>query len=413
MIGQTASRGTRLRETLIPRVDVARSVDGVLARFYAVTFLFTIAQALGVPLVPPFLELSYGVSVAYVGAVMGIYGLMQIVLRLPMGDMADRRGRKPSILMAFGFTLAAAVVLTFAQAAWWAIPGVAFFGFAGGIFWVAANSYLFDRVPKERLARVTTDYSVAVGASFLVGPPVGHVVADHFGFRAAFALFLATSVVGLLVAFTLPEAKQPPKPRNPVSPYARAWGLLKHPALLVSAAGTLLYSMLFNTMTAFFELHVLAAGFGVTLAGLLLGGRQASALVIRIGLPRLLDRVGPTRVLMFGVVVAGIATMLLPMATTLVGLSLVVAASGAATGMMIPANLMLVHEGAPTEQRGLANGIYGTMLGLGGAIAPPLFGSVGEAFGLAWTFHSAGATCILLALLVMLFRARVADARKA
>lgn len=388
-------------------------MDGVLLRLYVVTFLYAIAQALGIPLVPPFLKLEYAASVAFVGIVMGIYGFMQIVLRLPMGDMADRRGRKPSLLLSFACTFVAGIFLVFAQNAWWVIPGVAFFGLAGGIFWVAANSYLFDRVPKEQLARVTTDYSVAVGLAFLVGPPVGHLLADVLGFRVAFIAFLATSVVGFLLALTLPEARVEPRPRNATSPYVRAWGLLKHPALVMSAAGTLLYSMLFNTMTAFFELHVLAVGIGVTVAGLLLGGRQLSALVIRIGLPRMLDRFGPTRVLFFGVVVSAFATMLIPLATSVWALSGVIAIAGAATGMMIPANLMLVHEGAPPGERGLANGIYGTMLGLGGTIAPPLFGAAGDAFGLAWAFWTAGIAALLLTLAVVPLHRRVRADRAA
>lgn len=375
--------------------------DAVLRRLYAVTFLYTLAQAIAIPLVPEFLSIEFGASLRFIGVVMGVYGLMQIVLRLPMGDMADRKGRKPSILLAFGCTIAAGVFLVAAPSALWTIPGVAFFGLAGGIFWVAANAYLFDRVPRDALATATTDYSIAVGGAFLVGPPLGHVLADTLGFRAAFLAFVASSILGTLLLLTLPETPPEPRPRSSESPYRRAARLLRHPAIAASAAGTLLYSMLFSVMTSFFQLHVLALGFSVTLAGFLLGGRQASALLVRFRLPLALQRFGAVRVLLAGLVVSSIATGLVPFATGLPTLVAVVAIAGAATGVMIPANLMLVHEGAPPHERGLANGIYGTMLGVGSTIAPALFGAAGERFGLDWTFWTTGATTLVLALVVV------------
>lgn len=382
-------------------------VDPVVRRFYIATFLYTLAHATGAPLIPTFLEVEYRSPILFVGVVMGLYGLMQIFLRLPMGDMADRRGRKPSLLLAYACTAISALFFIFAQNRWWTVPGVLFYGFAGGIFWVAANSYLFDRASSKGIARVTSDYSLVIGAAFLVGPPLGHLVADRFGFAAAFAIYLAASLAGLAIAFTLPEDKVAPKPKATSSPYVRAWALIKRPALAYSAFGTFLYSIQFATLSSFFQLHVLAAGLAVTVAGLLLGGRQLSALLVRVGLPKLLDRYGPVTILLVGIVTSGVSTALVPFATELWALVLVVALAGAAGGIMIPANLMLVHQGAPAEQRGLANGIYGTMLGLGSTVAPVAFGFIGDLLGLSWSFWAAGATALALALVLVRHRGAV------
>ena len=383
-------------------------MQGAVQRLYVATFLYTFAHAVGVPLIPEFLQLEYGAGLRFIGLVMGLYGLMQIALRLPMGDMADRRGRKPSLVIAFACTALSGLAFAFAQTPWWAVPGVALFGFAGGIYWVAANSYLFDRVAQAGgdVARATSDYSVAVGLAFLAGPPVGHIVAQYLGFRWAFALYVATSALGLLLVLTLPETRPAPRPPSTTSSYRRALRLLAHPALTLSAMGTFLYSMLFSTLNSFFQLHVLATGLSVATAGLLLGARQGSATAVRVGLPRLLRRAGPARVLFGGVVLTALTTALVPLARDLPALVLVVLVGGAATGVMIPANLMLVHEGAPAGERGLANGIYGTMLGLGSAFAPTTFGFAGARFGLAWTFWSASLTALLLVSLVPWLRAR-------
>ena len=405
-----------------PRAELATVVDRdpALTRLYVATFLYSFAQALGVPLLPEHLHLSFGATALFIGVVMGLYGAMQIVLRLPMGDMADRRGRKPSLLIAFVATVLSGACFAFGPNMWWSVPGVVFFGFGGGVFWVAANSYLFDRSEAQRgtdagahassaadVAKSTSDYTIAMSLAFLVGPPIGHVVAESVGFGYAFLLTVCTSVAGLLLTLTLPETPPAPRPPPVGSPYRRAWRLLAHPALVMSAMGTFTYSMLFATQQSFFQLHALYVGVSVTVVGLLLGGRQATALAVRWGLPRFLRRVGAPRVMIGGIAALALVTIIIPFARTLPALAALVALAGCATGVLIPANLMLVHEGAPPGERGLANGIYGTVLGLGNAIAPPLFGAlaVGDVFDR--TFWVAGAVGFSLVGAIVLYRRRV------
>jgi len=383
--------------------------DPVLLRLYVATFLYTLAQGIGVPLVPEFLQLEFDSSVAYIGVVMGLFGLMQIFLRLPLGDMADRKGRKPSLVFAFVATAISGAVFAWSPGPLWALPGIAIIGLAAGIFWVAANAYLFDRADKTDtdMATATSDYSMALGLAFLVGPPFGHAVAENFGFRLAFASYIVSSLAGLALVLTMPEAKPAPKPKETTSSYRRAIRLLKHPALVLSAVGTLIFSSLFSTLGAFYQLHVLAIGLSITAAGILIGTRQAAGLVMRLSLPRLLRRLGPARLLLVGVIVTSLATMLLPLTATLTALVAVTLLAGAAMGIMIPANLMLVNEGAPAGQRGLANGIYGTMIGVGSAIAPTLYGGIGARFGLSWTFWSAGLVALLAAVALPILRQRL------
>lgn len=382
-----------------------------LTRLYVATFLYSFAHAVGVPIVPEHLTLNFGASFSFIGIVMGLYGLMQIALRLPMGDMADRRGRKPSLILAFAATIVSGLLYAYGPTKWWSVPATLLFGFAGGVYWVAANSYLFDRA--KDVAKATSDYTIAMSLAFLLGPPVGHFVADRFGFGAAFLLTVLTSAAGLLLTLTLPETPPAPRPAPTASSYRRALRLLKHPALVMSAMGTFVYSLLFATQQSFFQLHALSIGLTVTVVGLLLGGRQATSLLVRVGLPRLLKRVGPARVMIAGIALLILSTAAVPFGGSAIALVGIMAIAGAAAGALIPANLMLVHEGAPREERGLANGIYGTMLGLGSAIAPFAFGIIGDGFGPPWAFWSAAIVAVVLWIGIIVYRSRPGLARPA
>ena len=366
-------------------------MDRVLARFYAATFCFVLLMAVGFPLVPQHLALSFDASVLVIGLLMGVHGIMQIVLRLPMGDLADRKGRKSSMITTFLLSAAAGLFYVFAPSAAWMLPAQVLFGLASGIFWVAANAYLFDRVPPSEVPRATSDYSLAIGGAFLVGFPLGGWLADTYGFEAGLSIFIWASIVGLVLILTLPET--PPsaeqrKPRGQV--YRRAWRILQHPDILISGIGTLLFALLFGTLGAFYPV-LLREGllFTALVVGVLLAVRQAMGLLIRVRLPWLIETMGPRQVLIGGVLAAGATVALTPVPTTLAWHLVLAVVSGVAFGVMIPANLTLVARGSPPDEKGLANGIYGTALGLGTAAAAWLMGAVGEQWGLAVAFLAA------------------------
>ncbi|MGH2669049.1 MAG: MFS transporter, partial [bacterium] len=289
-------------------------MDPALVRLYLTTFLFSLLMGIGLPLVPQHLGLTFHASLGFIGVVMGLHGLMQMVLRLPLGDMADRRGRKLSLLLSFLLTAAAGVFYAAAPSARWIVPGHMLFGLASGIYWVAANSYLFDRVTPEQVPRATSDYALSLGAALLIGPPLAGWVADAWGFRAALGLFIWVSLAGLALVATLPEVRpDPSRARPPGGVVRRAARILRHPDIAVSAAGTFLFSLLFGTLAAFFPVYLRALSYTALVVGVLFALRQGAGLAVRVRLPAAIERFGPRAVLVAGILVASAATALLPL----------------------------------------------------------------------------------------------------
>jgi len=92
-------------------------------------------------------------------------------------------------------------------------------------------------------------------------------------------------------------------------------------------------------------------------------------------------RFGPRRVITFGVVWWGVFTALTAVAlpgtrTALVTLILVRAALGAGEAVMFPAANQFVERWIPIPERGRANGILFSGVGLGSALAPPLITAI-------------------------------------
>ncbi len=395
-------------------------MDSALLKLYAATFCFVLLMAVGFPLVPQHLEITFGASVFFIGLVSGLYGFTQIFLRLPMGDLADRGGRKPSLIATFAISAVAGLFYVFGPSKWWIIPAQGLFGLASGIFWVAANSYLFDRVPDEDIPKATSDYALALGAGFLVGPPLGGYLADVYGFEAGLSVYIWASLVGLVLVSTLPRSSHDPEaPRPAGGVYERGWEIFKHPDIRFSAFGTFLFGLTVGVLGAFFPVYIRLLGFTALAVGVLISVRQGFSLLARIGLPERIDNLAPRNILLTATAVgaarlavrpfvedlAGLAAYIpasvfsgldsLGLAeggltpetvTALVGLLLLAVVAGLGLGIMVPANLTLVSRGSPPDQRGLANGIYGTALGLGTAITSWVLGGVGQVLGIRWTF---------------------------
>lgn len=398
----------------------------VLWPLYGITVLQTLLMGMALPLVPQFLEVDLGATPLIVGIVTGTYGILQIVGRLPLGNLSDHLGRRRSLVASFALTFLGGFSFVLAPNPWWVIPGEALFGLASGTFWVSANSYAAEAVPAGEVDAVMARYSIAIDVGFLVGAPLGGV-ADVLGFRVALTSFLWVGLLGLLLAFFLDagEEKAPLKPPRRV--YAEAWDLLGVPDITVSAVGTFAYALLFGVSSAFLPLFLRNVDWIDALAGtalfigVLFALRSLASIGTRIPLPRLMRRVGPRPVLYAGAIVGAASLGLFPSyaaatgpllaAGEVLGLAGVAGFAfaadvaplvalallfGVGIGLVIPANLSLVNHAAPDDRRGLANGIYGTALGFGVTVSPLVYGYVAELTSIAFSFRVAAATTILI-----------------
>ena len=143
------------------------------------------------------------------GALGGIFfAFVYTLLGVPIARVADKRNRPwvLTISIAFwsGFTVLSAVARNYAVLAV-ARAGVGI-GEAGCS--PTAHSLLADYFPQEKRATALAIYSMGISIGTLLGMAIGGIVAEHYGWRAA---FLVAGVPGLIFAvlaiFTLREPR--------------------------------------------------------------------------------------------------------------------------------------------------------------------------------------------------------------
>ena len=137
-------------------------------------FLIVIVDVLGftiiLPLLPFYSE-RLGASPTVVGLIVAIYAAFQLVAGPILGQLSDRIGRRPVLLISQAGTLAGFLLLAFSHQIWMVFLSRAIDGATAGNLSIA-QAYISDVTRPEERAKSFAIIGVAFGFGFLVGPAI-------------------------------------------------------------------------------------------------------------------------------------------------------------------------------------------------------------------------------------------------
>lgn len=171
-------------------------------------FLDMVGFGIIIPVMPALIGQVGHVSLAEAAKIGGwmaaAYSLTQFLFGPLMGNLSDRFGRRPLLLLAI-FGLGADFLLqAIAPTLGWLFFGRILAGLCGAS-WVIANAYIADITPPEERGRAYGIMGAAFGMGFVIGPALGGLLGE-FGPRVPFYAAAAVSMVNLVYGyFVLPE----------------------------------------------------------------------------------------------------------------------------------------------------------------------------------------------------------------
>jgi MFS transporter, DHA1 family, tetracycline resistance protein len=289
-------------------------MDGKPASRQALAFIFITmlidVMGLGVilPILPKLIATlgHTGLDVAArIGAwLMFSYAGMQFLFAPLIGNLSDRFGRRPVLILALAGMGVDYLIMALAPNLVWLFVGRLLSGTAGASFSTAA-AYIGDVSTPERRAQNFGLIGAAFGVGFVLGPALGGLI-GHYGVRlpffAAAALSAANVLYGLLV---LRESLAPANRRKFELWRANPWGafvVLKRYPVVLPLCGVLILMRLAHDANpvVFSYFTMLQFHWGPREVGLALMAVGVVTAVAYLTLPRYAKRIGEGRSIYIG-----------------------------------------------------------------------------------------------------------------
>lgn len=126
-----------------------------------------------IPLLPTISE-NLGIKGMALGLLTASYALAQFISSPILGNLSDKYGRKPILVISKAGTVLAYIMLAFSQSYGLILLSRLIDGFTGGNI-PAARAYISDVTTKENRARGMAIIGMAFGLGFILGPALGGI----------------------------------------------------------------------------------------------------------------------------------------------------------------------------------------------------------------------------------------------
>ncbi|MFF3845941.1 MDR family MFS transporter [Streptomyces sp. NPDC002328] len=331
-----------------------------------------------------YLTLDRGYSAFYAGAVASLHGLGGVVSSLAGGVMADRLGRRPTLLVAQVATGLSVALLGFMEHPV-AIAAVAFLvGMASNASRPAVQAMMADIVrPEDRVRAFSLNYW-AINLGFAVSSMGAGFVAE-FSYLAGFLIEGGMTLLCAVVVFLkLPESR-PVREAETVEEKAVGLGTVLRDGRFMALVGlSFLVAFVFQQGAVGLPVAMGAAGFTPADYGMAIAVNGILIVALQIPVTRFIQHRDPGRLLVVSSVLAGYGFGLTAFAGSVGVFALTVCVWTLAEIVNAPTQTGLVVRLSPTHGRGRYQGMYTMSWAVASLIAPVLSGLVIDRFGAEW-----------------------------
>ncbi len=359
-----------------------------IAKMYIATCFLWFSIYFYVPILSPYCE-GLGVNYTMIGTILSSYGLVQLILRLPIGVWSDRiNKRKAFLILGMASALLSGVGFFFAKTPMFLLVCRSLAGLSAStwaIYMVSYNSYYSLEQQSKSMGIISTSMFVGqVIATFL-----GGIVATYFNEELTFLVSAVSAAIGIVLLSTVPEPpteqKMPPKVADFVA-------LFKNKDLIF-----------FSLMAVLLQIGSFAGVFGfipnvlrdMGANNFTLGLSSTFATLLAIATSYFSgsffeDKLGVKVSVIVSFLLSGATLVAMAFAKQIWVILLLVLISGAPRGILQPLLNSLAIRGVNPDVRSSAAAMFQSIYGLGMTVGPIIAGALADAYGMAVAFVGIG-----------------------
>jgi DHA1 family tetracycline resistance protein-like MFS transporter len=394
---------------------------------HALTFiLLTVTiDAIGIgiifPVMPELLQDVTGANISsaslWGGVLATSFAFMQFLCGPVVGNLSDRYGRRPIMLIALGVMAFDYFIMAIAGSVWILLIGRIVAGIAAATY-ATATAYVADLSAPEDRAKNFGYIGAAFGVGFILGPLLGGFAAEY-GPRAPFWLAAVISAANMIYGlYVLPESLPAENRRTfdlgRANPFASFRAIGHLPGLKRYLAIMFFYTLAFQSYGSIWSFYGTERfGWDAWWNGLSLAAFGVCMAVVQsLGVAPAIRLWGEKRTSGYGMLVDAVAFGFYGFITSSFW-ALAFTPVAAAAGVAGPALQGLMTNGTPDDQQGELQGVITSVSSVAMGIAPMLMTTI------FWFFtkpgapiYSPGAPFLLAAvLMVICVLVLVADTR--
>lgn len=383
-------------------------------------FLIVVVDVLGLTIILPLLPFyaeRLGASPTVVGLLVSSYAACQLIAGPLLGQISDRMGRRPLLLVSQVGTFIGFLILAWAGSLWLVFLARIIDGLTAGNLSLA-QAYISDVTRPEERAKSFGVIGVAFGIGFLIGPAISGFLST-FGYQFPIFAAAALSLTSILATyFLLPGVSPAPEStvqEGPPAPAGRRlrvldWGSYFHYFKRPALAGLLwqffcfafAFAIFISGFALFAERRYTWQGhaFGVKEVGYVFAYVGFLGIILQGGLiGRLVRRFGEEKLVAAGFVSATAGFALMGFTYRLPALLAASSIASFGTGVLRPALTSLITQHAGREEQGVILGLTQSLMSVAQIIGPVIAGFlIDRELLTTWALAGAAASALGIAI---------------
>jgi MFS family permease len=379
-------------------------------------FLIVLVDILGMTIILPLLPFyaqEFGASPRQIGFLVATFAACQLVSGPLLGQLADRFGRKPLLLISQVGTLIGFFVLGRATSLWMVFVSRAIDGATAGNLSLA-QAYVSDVTAKENRAKAFGVIGIAFGIGFLIGPAISGFL-SQYGHRYPIYAAQGLSALSVLATAVLLPRARPQASDGQDGPGGRRLALLSWGRYAEYFARPELATLLYQFFAFAFAFAAFTSGFALfaerrlSWHGVPFGAKHVGyvfayagflGIVLQGGLiGRLVKRFGEVKLTRAGFASFSVSYALLAYVHRLPELLASATLSSFGQGALRPALTAQITHNSRRDEQGTVLGMTQSLMAVAQIIAPMLTGFlIGHELVGAWAWMAAAAAAVGLLL---------------
>ena len=374
---------------------------------FVVMFLVMVGFGIIIPVLPFYAE-EIGANPTELGLLMAVYSLMQLIFAPMWGQVSDRIGRKPVMMIGIAGLAVSFFIQAISTELWMLFAARVLGGILSAANMPTAMAYVADITTEENRGKGMGIVGAATGLGFVFGPAIGGIF-SKISLSTPFYLASGSSFITLMLVFILLKES---KLKNSQSSKEKTsiWKAFNG-AISVLFVVQLLISLSLSGLEATFAYFAAKkAGLDSIQLGYIFMIMGFGSAMVQGGLVgKMTKKYGESSVILGGMIVSAVGFCLILLVHNFTTAAIYLTIFGLGNGVIRPSVSSLLTK-TSTAGHGSSTGLLSSFDSLGRIIGPPLGGWLfSMAVGLPYI--SGAIITIVAFLLFVVFRPKVIKAK--